>query len=59
MSRSRGNACAGKQSHPTQRKALDHLYGLIRAGGDRKVLRAYQCPWCRSWHVGHYRGGKR
>lgn len=51
-------AC-GKVHHFNPRSAWRHVGDLISAGlGGRKPgdLRAYRCPRCGHWHVGHQRG---
>lgn len=47
----RRKACAGKVRHGSQEEATAHAIHLRRKDGDR--VRAYRCPFCRSWHVGH------
>jgi hypothetical protein len=43
--------CAGKKRHESERKAEDWAKKTKRETGF--PMRAYFCPFCRSWHVGN------
>ena len=46
----RWRACTRKRAYDT-RKQAQHVVGRHAREGD--VVRAYRCPWCNRWHVGH------
>lgn len=52
----RAAACAGKEAHDTAAKARRHLKNVqkrkTRYGFATVQLEAYQCEFCRLWHVG-------
>ncbi len=52
--RLRRTSCNGKQRHAGEAAARAHAERLS-FNGDRE-LHAYQCDFCRHWHVGHVRG---
>jgi len=54
--RIRRKSCTGKVRHPDELAARRHIGALVFRKGERG-LRAYRCPFCNGWHVGH--GGRR
>ena len=50
----RKKACEGKQRHATREEALGHSSRLKHLA-EEKNIRVYRCPFCKGWHVGHYR----
>lgn len=50
--------CGSKVRHVTRKKALAHLWRLVRRGAFLPWLNVYRCRHCGSWHVGH-RPGRR
>ena len=51
--------CYPKAMNTTRGAAESQLRSIVRRGYEgRPGLRAYLCPACGSWHVGHERGAK-
>lgn len=50
--RTRARMCAGKVPHESREAARGQLRSLFRRNGAVR-MRAYRCPFCKSWHVGH------
>lgn len=50
-------SCIGKQEHMSLRDANDVAALMSRRGGEPLI--AYQCPFCRLFHVGHRKGRHR
>jgi len=46
----RRKACVGKVRHDTRAAATD---AARAATGGRFWMRAYRCPHCAGWHIGH------
>lgn len=54
MNPNRSSKCAGKHRHPSEGAAAAQIRSMAaRLGDDPAALRAYPCPWCKGWHVGH------
>jgi hypothetical protein len=51
------SACEGKvrRKRKHAEREVQRLNNKLRDTGNRKAVRAYQCPHCRAWHVGGYR----
>ena len=50
--RPRWRTCLRKRSYRSKKEA-GHVVGRHALEGD--VVHAYQCPYCKRWHVGHRR----
>lgn len=47
-------ACTGKTRFPTRKAAKQRANEIRRHTGNR--MRAYQCPYCLTYHLGHRPG---
>lgn len=47
-------ACTGKAPFPTRKAAKQRANQIRRHTGNR--MRAYQCPYCLAYHLGHRPG---
>lgn len=47
--------CWRKEKHPNRGRAEAAMRSLLRQdkARDTDTINAYQCPYCREWHVGH------
>jgi hypothetical protein len=55
----RSLTCTGKRGYKSPEVAYRIRRNLIEQGASSEVVVAYQCRFCREWHVGHkptYRG---
>lgn len=55
----RGLACTDKRGYKTSEIAYRIRRNMIEQGSSEEAIVAYQCRFCREWHVGHkphYRG---
>ncbi len=47
--------CVGKHAHKSEGAAQAHIRALVQLGrAEADNIRAYRCPYCNRWHVGHY-----
>jgi hypothetical protein len=49
----RRRACGKKTRHATEADARAHIAALHHKKGYQGQMRAYRCPFCHGWHVGH------
>lgn len=50
----RRNQCGHKARHPDEQGARIAIFKLAQAyGGKLGLMRAYKCPHCGAWHIGH------
>lgn len=54
--RLRRKQCEGKIRYASTESAVNGIRLLHRKYGHRGQLKAYRCPFCRYWHIGHAPG---
>lgn len=51
--------CGGKTKHPSRSKAVKAMVALYDAKlAERGTMRAYRCPHCGTFHIGHWRSDR-
>lgn len=47
--------CGTKRCYRSEAAAQQHLAQMQAEGLFQRPTRAYECPWCGAWHLGHLR----
>jgi hypothetical protein len=53
VKRTRASVCGEKTQYPSRAAAEQMRRNYIRTGSSPDLIRAYQCKFCKYFHVGH------
>jgi hypothetical protein len=52
--KSKKKICKGKEKHKSFDVAMNALKAVSKNDHFFRRMNAYQCPFCKEWHIGHY-----